>query len=403
MDIFVARQPIFDRRRQVFAYELLFRSGLENFFDHADPDQATLSVISDSVSVLSLEKMTGGRPAFINFTQGLIEADLATLLPREWLVVEILENVPPTAEVVEACARLKRAGYRLALDDFVHEPDLLPLMELADIIKVDFRDTEDRYRKQIAAQARAMGIKALAEKVETEPEFEQAKAYGYDYFQGYFFCRPTILTGRDIAAWKMQSLQLLKEAQAPQIEFKNVAEIIRQEVSLTYKLLRYVNSPFFGIRVKLNSVKQALVMLGEDNVRKWLSMVAMANLAREGTAELSRNSFIRATLCESLGTEAGLGARATDLFMMGLFSLIEVVLSRSMPDILAELPLSDDVVAALVGEDNVLRRILDLVVSYDRGEWEHSSTLASAVGLREDRIPALYLEAISRTQALGAE
>lgn len=403
MNVFVARQPIFDRRRRVFAYELLFRSGLENFFDHADPDQATSSVISDSLSVLSLEQMTGGHPAFINFTQKLIEAGLATLLPREWLVVEILEDVPPTGEVLEACAGLKQGGYRLALDDFVLEPHLWPLMELADIIKVDFRHTESQYQEQIAARARTMGVKAVAEKVETEPEFDQAKAYGYDYFQGYFFCKPTIITGRDIPAWKMQSLQLLKEAQARHIEFKTVAEIIRQEISLTYKLLRYINSPFFGVRVKIDSVNQALVMLGEENVRKWLSMVAMANLAREGTAELSRNSFIRATLCESLGTEAGLGARVTDLFMVGLFSLIEVVLSRSMPDIVAELPLPDGVAAALLGEENVLRNILDLAVSYERGEWDQCSVLASAVGLREERIPALYLEALSRVQALGAE
>ncbi|MBU0516787.1 MAG: EAL domain-containing protein [Proteobacteria bacterium] len=403
MNVFVARQPIFDQRRKVYAYELLFRSGLENFFDHADPDQATSSVISDSVSVLSLEQMTGGQPAFINFTQGLIEAGLATLLPREWLVVEILEDVEPTREVLEACADLKKKGYLLALDDFVFQPRLLPLMEMADILKVDFRHTDSRYREDIAAQARAMGIKAVAEKVENEQEFTQAKAYGYDYFQGYFFCKPTIITGRDIPAWKMQSLQLLKEVQAHQIKFKNIAEIIRQEISLTYKLLRYINSPFFGVRIKIDSVNQALVMLGEENVRKWLSMVAMANLAREGTPELSRNSFIRATLCESLGTEAGLGARATDLFMVGLFSLIEVVLSRSMPEIMSELPLPDDVAAALLGGENHLRRILDLAVSYDRGEWDRCSALASAVGLAEDRLPALYLEALARVQALGAE
>ncbi len=403
MDVFVARQPIFDRLREVYAYELLFRSGLENFFDHAQPDQATSSVLSDSISALNLEELTGGRPAFVNFTQGLIEAGIATLLPRQWLVVEILEDVSPSEDVLNACRHLKDSGYRLALDDFVYRPQLAPLMKLADIIKIDWRLTDRKVRAEALDRSRGLGIRLLAEKVETEEEFAQAKKDGYDLFQGYFFCRPTIITGHDIPAWKMQSLQLIKESAADSLDFKAVADIIQQELSLTYKLLRYINSPFFGVRVKIKSVDQALAMLGEENIRKWLSMVAMANLAREGTPELPRNSFLRATLCESLGIEAGLIERRNEAFMVGLFSMIDVVLSRPMPDILPELHLPDDVEAALRGDDNVLRRLLGLAVRYDRGQWDKIPALASAAGLAEDRLPALYLEAVSRVHKLDED
>jgi c-di-GMP-related signal transduction protein len=403
MDVFVARQPIFDRLRDVYAYELLFRSGLENFFSHAHPDQASSSVLSDSISALSLEELTGGRPAFVNFTQGLLEADIATLLPRQWLVVEVLEDVAPTEDVLEACRRLKKAGYRLALDDFVYHPQLAPLMQLADIIKVDWRLSDQKAREETEAWSRKFGTLLLAEKIETEEEFRQAKKDGYDFFQGYFFCRPTIITGHDIPAWKVQSLQLIKESVANGLDFEAVAAVIRQELSLTYKLLRYINAPFFGVRVKIGSVSQALALLGEDNIRKWLSMVAMANLARGGTPEVPRNSFLRATLCEALGVEAGLIGRRTETFMVGLFSLIDVVLSRPMPEILPELHLPDDVEAALKGDDNVLRRLLDLAVRYDRGEWDKIPALAQAAGLAEDRIPALYLEAVSRVQKLGED
>ena len=269
MDYYVARQPIFDLHQAVYAYELLYRSGeANNFYTGTDGDKASLQVITNSVLIIGLDTLTRGRKAFINFTKNLLEQEVATTLPKDFLVVEILENIEPDEKVLESCRKLKDLGYLLALDDFVYDPKYDPFLELADIVKVDFLVTQGDERRKIVERLGHRGIKFLAEKVETREDFAMAQKYGYIYFQGYFFEKPVIVSGKDIPALKHTYIQLLREVNQPTLDIDKVENIIKEEVSLSYKLLRFMNSVAFGFRNEIRSIKQALVLLVPKRIKQ---------------------------------------------------------------------------------------------------------------------------------------
>jgi c-di-GMP-related signal transduction protein len=394
MDTFIARQPIFDSDKRVYGYELLFRSSLDNFFKHPDPDQATSKVIADSFFLMGMSTLTGGKRAFINITRDILIQDYLFLIPKELIVVEILETVEPDAQVVEACKKLKRAGYLLAFDDFIYQEVYSPLMEVIDFIKVDFLSMGESQQKSLVHQFSSSKVRFLAEKVETPEVFRGAMEMGYQYFQGYFFSKPAIISGKDIPGYKLHYLQILSEIHRPELDFKQLDLIIKQEMSLSFKLLRYINSAFFGLRCKVNSIKQVLLLIGEKEIRKWVSLITLAHMGGDKPEELIIQAIIRAKFCESLGSFSGLSLRAEDLFLMGMFSLIDAILDRSLSDILSEIPIANDVKEALMGEKNRLRNILEYVLLYEKGEWDHLSLQASKLGMDEAIPLRLYLDAI---------
>ncbi len=401
MKSFIARQPIFDRRQNVYAYELLFRTGLDNYFRDSDPDMATSRVITDAMLLFGQKQMTGGKLAFINFTRDLLLKGYAALLPADWIVVEILEDIEPDSTIVEACRNIKDAGYTLALDDFVYHRKYDPLLELADIIKVDFTISNQDERRKMAQMFLPRGIKLLAEKVETKKEFDEAVEIGYTLMQGYFFARPDILSGKDVPRFKTAYLQMLQEIHRPGLDFDALAEIIQRDVSLSYKLLRYINSAFFGLPTKIHSIKQALVLLGENNVKKWVSLLALAGMGEDKPDELVVSSLIRAHFFESLAGPLGLAHRSSDLFLLGLFSQIDAFLDKPMAEILEEIPLADDVKAALADDERTkLGQLPRLVQAYERGQWEELPILARNQGLDETKIPDLYVASIGRSEQI---
>ncbi|MBU0516295.1 MAG: HDOD domain-containing protein [Proteobacteria bacterium] len=395
MEAFVARQPIFDQRQRVFAYELLFRSSLDDLCSVPDPAGAASGVSSCPCSPPDLERLTGGRPAFVDFTRRVLEQNLAKLFARDWLVVELLKNIEPDPATLSACRDLKEAGYTLALDDFEYQPHLEPLLELADIVKVDFRQSGPDERSATIARVRSSGARLLAERVETRDEFDQARALGFDYYQGYFFSRPVMVSGQNIPSWKTQALQLIRKMQEPNIDYRGLAAIVREEVSLTYRLLRYINSPYFGVRVEVSSVERALTLLGEDLIRKWVMLASLETMSQDGPAELARMSFIRALFCESLAVELGETEQQSDFFLVGLFSLLDVILGRPLAEVLAELPLSRDVTQALAARDGLIGQVLEVAEYYEKGDWDRSSLAADKIGLDENSIPRVYLEAVT--------
>ena len=324
-EAFIARQPVFDRQKRVYGYELLFRSGIANVFDHADGHQASLSVIGHS-QLFGLSQLTGGRRAFINFTRDTLIQGYATLLPADAIVVEILEGVPPDDEVIAACRQLKAAGYVLALDDFLEREVDSPLVRLVDIIKVDFRATEPAARQAIAERLRSARLQLLAEKIETRAEFDEAAATGYAYFQGYFFSEPVILSRQDIPAFKLTRLELLREVNRAGLDRERVEELIKREVALAYKLLRLLNSAAPGLRRRVDSVSHALALLGDVAIRKWLSVITLGTIASDRPLELAVQSVVRGSFCERLAAGSGLGPRASDLFLLGLFSLLDAMI-----------------------------------------------------------------------------
>ena len=394
MQFFVARQPIFDRQEHVYAYELLFRSGLDNYFQDFDADQASSKVITNTFLGIGIEKLTADKRAFINFTRNLLVKEYATLFPKELLVVEVLEDVEPSAEIVAACRKLKELGYLIALDDFIYAEKFEPLIALADIIKVDFTQTVGAERETLVQQFSSRGIELLAEKVETREEYNQAMDLGYDYFQGYFFSKPEIVSGHDIPTSKLTYFTILREIGCAELDLGRIEALIKQEVSLSYKLLKYINSALFGLRSQVTSIKQALTLLGQNNVRKWIALVALSQMGEDKPLELVVISLTRAKLCESVSDRVGLGDRSQDLFLLGLFSMIDVLMDRSMPDLLADLPIAEDIKAALLGEDNRFRSVFDSVFAYESGTWEEFSAFSTQLQLDEDEIPGLYAESV---------
>jgi c-di-GMP-related signal transduction protein len=391
---YIARQPIFDRNLNVFAYELLFRSGLENFFDNPDGNQASSKVIADTVLLFGIEKMTGGKKAFINFTHDILVANYALLLPHQAVVIELLEDITPDEEVQAVCQKLRQSGYEIALDDFSDEKKFEPLLGVANILKIDFDQTTTEVRKHMVDQYGPKGIDLLAEKVETREEFEQAFEMGYQYFQGYFFSKPIIIQTKDIPSSKLNYLRIIREVNKSDLDFESLEDIIKNEIALSYKLLRYLNSAFFGLRVKVSSIRQALALLGEKEIKKWVTLVTLANMGQDKPDELVSTAIARGKFCELVSPEIGFGNRSSDFFLLGMFSVIDALIDRPLPEILNEISLIEDVEAALLGEDNKLKQVFDLNLSYEKGEWKNVAELSTGLKLDEAKLPALYLEAV---------
>lgn len=391
----MARQPILDREQQLYAYELLFRSGADAAFGNPDPDKATARVIVDTMLTLGLGEVAGDRRAFINLTHDLLIQDVVMLLPPAQVVVEVLETVEPDADVVAACRRLKQAGFMIALDDFVPSPAMDKLVDLADLIKIDLMATKQADWRGLARRYASHGIKMLAEKVETQEEFRMAMDAGYDYFQGYFFARPAILRAHAIPELSLTHIQLLTEAVRPDPDFRILAQIIRGDVSLTYKLLRFINSPSFGLRRSIDSIRDALSLLGDREVRRWACLIAMANMGVDRPSALVEEAATRARFCELMAGAAGHAREADRLFLVGLFSLIDAILDRPLGEILADISLPAEVRAPLLGEPGWEREILDSAVAYMRGDWDAFGARAPATGIPEEHVPDLHREALA--------
>ncbi len=395
MEQFMARQPIFDTRGKVFAYELLFRSGLHNYFDCDDADHAAANVIANSSLLFGLNEMTGNTKAFINCTRKVLLEEYMTVLPKERAVIEILEHVEPDAEIVAACKRLKEQGYVLALDDFVYQKNYEPLLELADIIKVDFLLSDVKEQEELAKMFIPRGIRMLAEKVETHEVYEQAKQMGYQLFQGYFFAKPVIVSRKDIPTNKLQFLRILKDVHADEVEFKKLAETIQSEVSLSYKLLKLINSAAFALRHKVTNILQALSLLGIREIRSWVSLLSISSMAEDKPAELVVSSLVRARFCEQLAEPLGFEERRSDLFLMGLFSLLDVIMSRPLNEILEEITVEEDIQAALLGEPGPFNLMLKLISTYDQAEWEQVSQICAELRIEENLIAEAYKDAVT--------
>ncbi len=394
MEHFIARQPIFDRELRVFAYELLFRSGFDNFYDALDGDQASSDVLTTSFMLVGLEELTSGKKASVNFTRRLLLNEVATLFPSDLLLVEVLENVEPAPEVVEACKNLKRAGYRLILDDFCPLCAGNPLLKIVDIVKVDFAKTQPRERELIPLMGDCRQARFLAEKVETAKEFSQALDWNYSYFQGYFFSQPVIHSTNIIPGSKLAYLRVLNEINRPETDFSELEAIIKCDVSLSYKLLRFMNSAYFGFYERIRSIRQALTLLGLREVKKWVSLAALTSLASDRPEELIVNSLVRARLCEQLALKIGLGDRTSELFLMGMFSMIDAIAGKPMSEILGNLPITEEVKVALMGGENRFRDVFDMLVSYERGEWGGFAEHAADLKVEENDLPVLYRDSV---------
>ncbi|MFB3901900.1 MAG: EAL and HDOD domain-containing protein [Acidobacteriota bacterium] len=401
MDVFVARQPIFTRLQKVFGYELLFRSSMDNFCSRdIERNLAAANVIVGALVNFGLDTLSGGKRVFVNLTHDLLVSGAAALLPREQTVIEVLEGIAPDQAVIDACRGLRKQGYLLALDDFVEIEGNQPLVEIADFIKVDFLATTPRQRRELGRALAAQGKKMLAEKVETPEQAAEALDSGYSYLQGYFFARPAIARGRAIPGSRLRHLEMTKILREPELDFRAVEQIVKCDLSLSYKLLRFVNSAAHAWTDQIDSIRHALVLLGEDDVRRLLSLIALSGLVQDKPPELALASVVRARFAESLAGQGSLSHRQLDLFLLGMFSLIDALLDLPLEEALSQIALPADVKAALCGEPNPLRGILDLILAHERGDWNNVAIQASLNGIPLAMITALYVASVKSAQAV---
>lgn len=395
MEVFLARQPIFDIHQNVFGYELLHRSSRSGGYNAADGDLASMQLIGNTLMSFGPDKVLNGRVGLINFTRELLVSGYAHLLPADSFIVEVLESVEPDTEVIEACRELRRRGYRLALDDFIPRPELEPLIGLAHIIKVDFLQTPAADRRALVRRHAPAGILMLAEKVETAEDFAAARREGFVYFQGYFFARPVILESKDIPPFKLNLLRLLAEVNRPECDFWRLEQLLKPEVTLCYRLLRYVNSAAFTTLSAVTSIHQAITLLGERRLRKWLTMAALPALASDKPAELVELSVMRARLCEALAAPAGLAGRSQDLFLMGMFSLLDAMIGRPLDELLDELGLPDDIRRVLLDKGSAEGGPADvyrIVLASESSDWQSLSGAASRLNIPANRVFELFVE-----------
>ena len=394
MKVFTARQAIFNRRQHTVAYEVFFRDGIENVFPKGvDPTVASSRLIVNQHLNVGITAITNGKRALVNFSQqGLIDR-IPSLMPPNDIVIEVLEDVEPTDEVYEACRELFHKGYRMALDDFLYHKDWERFLNFTRLLKFDIQNTPlEEIAPLVEKFKKRKGLKLLAEKVETQEEFMLAKKMGFDFFQGYFFCKPEMIENKDIEAQHAMTLIIYHEALKPFLNYTKLASYFEQDVSLSYKLLRFTNSGLFVLKEPIESIKQALVYLGEEQARKFICLIATAHLRKNKPVEIIRMSIIRARFCEQIAKHVAPGA-SDSAFMVGLFSMIDALLDTPMASLLAKLPLSEDIKTALLGEKSLLLNTLELVKAYESGSWWAITKKAELINIPQDDLPDMHRNA----------
>jgi EAL and modified HD-GYP domain-containing signal transduction protein len=390
---FIARQPIFDRAQNVFGYELLFRNGLENCF-RAEPEAASRSTL-DSTLLFGLNTLCDGRLAFVNCTRDMLLKDLVTLLPPDQTVVEILETVEPGDRVIAACKRLKEAGYLIALDDFAPNDPRTSLCDFADILKIDVRTTKIEERAGLMRRFASGKRKMLAEKLETPHEFRQARDMGFALFQGYFFRHPEVLMAREVPANKLHYLRLMEMVCRVELDLRELEKSIKQETAICYRLLRYLNSPLFGFSLEIKSIRHAMAILGERELRRWIRLVVAVSAGEQKCTELILTGLARARFCELLSGRLRSGS---DLFLMGLLSVMDAIMEVQMDVLLAQVPVEKEIKAALLGQAGTLRPIYQLMLAQESAEWEQSSALAKQLQLSEEEVADHWWQSLQWAQ-----
>ncbi len=402
VDFHVARQPILDRRLRLYAYELLFRpTATAQSAGTLDPTLMASRVILGALGDIGLEGLVGEHRAFVNMTRDLLLSAAHEVLPPDATVIELLEDIPADDEVLEAVAGLKRRGYRIALDDFVYHPNLEPLVKLADIIKLDVLEVSPEDVERAVELLRPYGVALLAERVETHEVFRRCRDLGFDYFQGYFFARPEIVAGRRLPQGQLTALELLRLLNDPETGFDEIEAVVSRDMSLSYRLLRHLNSPVMGLRRRVTSIREALVLLGERNVRKWANLVVFSSVGVDKPSELLKSAQVRARMCEQLADSVEGDVAPAMAFTAGLFSLLDALLDRPMEAALEPLGLTGELHTALVGGGGPLGDLLGVTLAWERGDWADVATLRARVRVDEGVLRRCAFDAFQWVEALS--
>ena len=366
-DIFVARQPIYDVNNQLIGYELLYRAGDTDVAEFSDGKLASSEVILNSFVNMGLDSLVGSAEAFINITEEFILNESLTPMFENQTVLEVLEHIKPTKEIVAGVKRLKEQGYKIALDDFKYSSEYKELILLADYIKLDVISLTTEEIIQQIKELESYDIKLVAEKVETPEMYAFCKELNFDYFQGFHFCKPQLVKKKHIPANKLVVLDIFKKLENPDFDFDDLEKAIAQDAVLTYKLLRYVNSAAFSQRKEIESIREAIALVGGDTIKKWVILILMTQLTEGKPQALLVTALVRARMCE-LVAEAE-GKNNQQMFMIGLLSLLDALMDMEMIDLLDELTLSAPIKYALLDYEGANGETLKNVISYEQGKW----------------------------------
>jgi EAL and modified HD-GYP domain-containing signal transduction protein len=392
---YVARQPILDLNGKVHGYELLFRDGPRAVFS-GDGDQATRTMIDNTV-LFGLERLTGNLPVFLNCTEETLTGQWLHLLPTSMTVLEILETLDPSPALIAECQRLKALGFRLALDDFTWKPGIEPLVEIADYIKVDFAISDEQNRRELLHRLKGATVALVAEKVETQEEYLQAREEGFTLMQGFYFCRPMLMRNHKVPANRMQHVEILRMLQDETMDLHALTALVKRDTSLTYRLLRLVNSPMSAMRQEVQSVQAALIAIGEENFRRLATLAITSEMNAGQPMELLRMAFVRARFCELASALCDL--QPTEQYLLGLLSLLPAMLRVSINNLTPMLPLRDEIRRALEGEKLPERALLCWLEGQERAEWTTCDIVTEKQRLNAADLLVCYKEASQWAEA----
>jgi c-di-GMP phosphodiesterase len=377
-EVFIARQPIFDRNLHVAGYELLFRGGDATTALVADSERATASVVLGAFTEIGLERLVGAKPAWVNVSREFVLGGLAGTMPPAVVGLEILEDELLDERLVHALIELKRQGYRLALDDFKYSVSAERLLSLVDVVKLDLLALGRERMASEVARLKPYGMTILAEKVESHEEHAFCAELGCDLFQGFFFCRPELLHNRGIVANRASMLQIVAALQDPAVQLGQLERMISRDVGLSFRLLRYINSAFFGLRFEISSIGQALALLGVENLRRWATLTVLASIDGK-PPELTVTALVRARFCEQAGEHLP-GPRPGELFTLGLFSVIDALMDAPIEDVVGMIPFPSDMRDALTQRKGEKGKLLDCVTALEAGDFERAQRLVRGAG-----------------------
>jgi len=396
MYFYAARQPILDKEKNLFGYELLFRDSIDNVFPNVDGDEATTKMVEASKFNLGVGEFTANKPAFINFTFETLSSGYANMLATDEVVIEILETVKPGKKLLAICKDLFEQGYTLALDDYEHQKVWMHFFPYIKIIKIDWKISSVEQIKEIKqAITNYPDIKLLAEKVETYEEYNLALELGFELFQGFFFAKPEMVKTKTLSPSQMAMAELLYETSKPELDLTSITSVFERDVTLSYKLLRYANSAIFRRRNEISSIKQALVLLGSLELKRFMGLMFAVNVNPDKPSELINSAMARAKFCELVAKDISAPVDTSIAFLTGLLSLIDAILDESLETILEKLPLAQEIKEPLLTKKGVLAELIQLLAFIEHAQWDKTTILMKKLGIEKEKVIKDYNDALA--------
>ena len=394
---FAARQPILSASEKVMAYKLLFRTDFKDYFPSVEGDAASRAVI-DMSSLIGLDTLCNDRLAFIVTTRGTLLGEYLALLPPDKTVAEIPDSLLADAEVVSACTELKRTGCKIALSGFTLDDHRECLDGIADFIKIDIKQTTLVDVATLIQRYRNAGPRLIAEKVETREDFEFCKSVGFSWFEGYFFRKPETMHARGVQSNRIVFVRLLMAVSKPELDLREVEELIKSDPTLYLRLLRYLNSAIFARRIEVKTISQALAILGENEIRRWCRLSGMLELSKNRPSDLAISALVRARFGELIGTRVEHGD--SDLFQIGMLSMMDAILEIPMREVLEGLPLESEARTVLMENKGPLSLIYHLILAVEGGMWQSVAELSADLNIQQDFVAQAQWQAMEWAQSI---